>query len=52
MEAEKFLKNLATSGGAIVSSNDLSAEEIDAARQEGRMFVDEDGFGYIYEPID
>lgn len=50
--AEKFLKRLAKTGGAIVSSNDLSAEDIAEARAGERMFVDDDGFGYIYQPID
>jgi hypothetical protein len=52
MTAETFLKKLATDGGAIISSNDLSPEEIETARREDRFFVDEDGLGYVYEPID
>jgi hypothetical protein len=51
-KAAKFLKKLAEYGGTIVSSKDLSAEEIEKARQQKRMFVDDDGFGYVYQPID
>jgi len=49
---ERFFRKLAEDGGAIVSSNDLSAKEIDKASEEERMLVDDDGFGYIYVPID
>lgn len=51
-QAVRFLKKLAEYGGAIVSSSSLSVEEIEKARQQKRMFVDDDGFGYVYEPID
>ena len=37
-------------GGAIVSSAACSVDEIDLARAQGRMFVDKDGFGYVYRP--
>ncbi len=52
MKAEEFLKKLASDGGAIVSSNDLSPEEIDDAKTEERMFVDDAGFGYVYVSIE
>ena len=51
-KAAKFLKKLAEYGGAIVSSSSLTPEEIEKARQQKRMFVDDDGFGYVYQPID
>lgn len=34
--------------GYIVSSSRCSTEEIAIARAEGRLFVDRDGFGYVY----
>jgi hypothetical protein len=37
-------------GGKIVSSNDLSPFEITQARASSRMFVDENGFGFIWLP--
>lgn len=35
-------------GGRIVSTNALTPAEIDAARVDGRMWVDCDGFGYVH----
>lgn len=44
------LLRLLRQGGSIVSSGDLPAEAIAAARACGRMTVDDDGFGYVYLP--
>lgn len=44
---EELFKKL-RNGGAIVSTNDLSETEIAEARACNRMWVDEDGFGYVY----
>lgn len=45
--AEALLKML-RNGGSIVSTNLLSYKAIANADAEGRMFVDLDGFGYVY----
>ena len=37
-------------GGRIVSTAELSPEEIATARAEGRMWVDEENFGYVWQP--
>ncbi len=47
LDAISFLAKL-RDGGEIVSSNDCPTEEICAARGEGRLLVDKDGFGYVY----
>lgn len=39
-------------GGAIVSSNDLSAEDISKARADGRLWVDRFAYGYVYLPLE
>lgn len=49
--AEAFLKRLSKEGGAIVSSNDVTPDGIVFARSEGRFFVDENNFGYVWIPI-
>jgi hypothetical protein len=46
---EGFLKKL-RDGGNVVSSNDCSEAEVAYAQACGRIYVDEDGFGYIYRP--
>ncbi len=51
MKVEDLLKKL-LNGGAIVSSNDLSHEDVVKAREEDRLFVDEDSYGYVYVPIE
>lgn len=43
-----LFRKLRNFGGKIVSSNDCSVSEIEQARVEHRMFVDENGFGYIW----
>jgi hypothetical protein len=37
-------------GGSIVSSAACTASEILFARADHRMFVDKDGYGYVYRP--
>lgn len=49
-EALKFLQRLASDNGAIVSSNSCPIEAIEQARLDGRFFVDNEGFGYIFRP--
>jgi hypothetical protein len=48
--AEAFLKKL-DGGGAIVSSKDLSEEDLAAVPAE-MFYVDSDGRGYVYVPIE
>lgn len=50
--ADSFLKVLGKHGGAIVSSNDCSTDEIAIARQENRFYVDADSYGYVWVPIE
>lgn len=45
--AEQLLERL-REGGRIVSTGDLTEHQIAAARSAGRMFVDDDGFGYVH----
>lgn len=47
---ENLFTLLKEKGGRIVSSNDCSPVEIAEARACDRMFIDEDGFGFIYFP--
>lgn len=47
---KKLFDYLIEYGGEIVSSNDLSSEDINQARASDRMFVDESGYGFIWEP--
>lgn len=37
-------------GGSIVSTASLSAESINQARAAQRMYVDDEGFGFVWEP--
>lgn len=46
-DAGTFLKRLAFGGGAIVSTAALSADEIVLYRNLKRMWVDDDGLGYV-----
>ena len=46
----EMLTRLATDGGKIVSSAACSALEIAEANAEGRMYVRDDGLGFIYVP--
>lgn len=45
-----LLALLAEYGGAIVSSNDEKPEWIEQARAGGRMYVDDNNLGYIWNP--
>lgn len=45
-----LLNYLAEYGGEIVSSNSLSSEWIEQARASGRLYVDENSLGYVWEP--
>lgn len=46
----KLFNLLIANGGKIVPSNECSDLEIAQARACGRMYVDKDGFGFIYFP--
>lgn len=50
LTAEELLKLLASEGGVIVSTASLSDVEISQARACGRMFVAEDGTGFVHKP--
>lgn len=45
-----LLEYLAQYGGRIVSTNSLSVEDIEQARSGGRMYVDDNSLGYVWEP--
>lgn len=47
---DKLFSLLAKFGGKIISSNDLHADLINQARAAKRMFVDDKGLGYVWEP--
>jgi hypothetical protein len=47
---EKLLELLALHGGKIVSTASLTSELIEQARASGRMFVDNNSLGYVWEP--
>lgn len=47
---QKLLNLLAEKSGFIMSSNDCSVLEIANARANDTMFVDENGFGFIWFP--
>jgi len=47
---KKLFDYLIEYGGQIISSNDLSPEWINQARASDRMWVDENGLGFIWEP--
>lgn len=49
---KKLLELLSLHGGKIVCSSSLSTEEINKAREDGRMYVDEDGIGFVYAQSD
>jgi hypothetical protein len=50
MSKEYLFELLVTHGGEIVSSNDLSADDIAQARASDRMYVDENSLGYVWQP--
>lgn len=41
---------MAEFGGSIVSTNSLQPEWIEQARASGRLYVDENSLGYVWEP--
>ena len=45
---EGLLKKLATEGGKIVSSGDLTIQQIAEANACDRMYVDDLGLGYVW----
>lgn len=47
---ETLLEFLAQYGGKIVSTASLMPEWINQARASGRMYVDENSLGYVWEP--
>jgi hypothetical protein len=47
---KKVFKLLATHGGKIVSTNDLTEMEITQSRASNRIYVDEDSLGYVWLP--
>lgn len=49
-EARAFLRRIAMTGGSIVSSASMTAQEIAIARAGNRMFVMPDGYGFVYVP--
>ena len=51
MNSPEELLEALTNGGKIVSTGTLSEEEIRIAFSENRVYVDKEGFGYVYVPI-
>jgi len=49
-QIKDLLDLLALHGGKIVSTASLSPEWINQARVSGRMFVDENSLGFVWEP--
>lgn len=49
-EAKKLFYFLVKYGGKIISSNDLHPDLIKQAQAADRMYVDEKGLGFIWEP--
>lgn len=47
MTLKQIMDKLAERGGAIVSSNDCSEQEISMARANGDFTVDENGYGFV-----
>lgn len=47
---EALLDYLALYGGEIISTKDLSPEWIEQARASGRLYVDSNSLGYVWEP--
>lgn len=50
VKIETLLEFLAMHGGSIISSNDLPPELINQARASGRIYIDNNSLGYIWEP--
>jgi hypothetical protein len=49
-EARAFLRRTAMSGGSIVSSSAMTAQQIAIARAADRLLVTPDGYGFVYVP--
>ena len=49
-EIKKLLELLAKYGGSIVSTASLDVMQINQARASGRMHIDENSLGYVWEP--
>ena len=47
---DKLLKLLSLHGGKIVSTAQLSVEDINQAKASNRMYVDKNSLGYVWEP--
>jgi hypothetical protein len=47
---KKLFDFLIQYGGEILSSNSLTAEDINQARASERMYVDENSFGFVWMP--
>lgn len=47
---ETLLELLAQHGGEIVCTASLNVEQINQARASGRMYVDANGIGFVWEP--
>lgn len=47
---KKLLKLLAQHGGSIVSTASLPVDFINQARASNRLYVDNNGLGYVWEP--
>jgi hypothetical protein len=50
MTADEFLKNL-QDGGAIISAEDCSDEDLAEARAEDRIYETPDGAAYVYTDL-
>lgn len=46
---KKLFELLKMHGGTIISSNNMTVDEINEARAGGRFYVDDDGFGFAWE---
>lgn len=47
---EKLLNLLKEKGGKIKSSNDFTPDQIALAKADSRMYIDVEGFGFIWTP--
>ena len=44
----ELMSMVATHGGKIISTAELTSEEIELARNQNRMFVDDDWLGFVW----
>lgn len=51
MTSDELLDMLAKCGGKVVATASLNSAEIAAARVENRMYVREDGCGFVHMPL-